>query len=99
MPKQLLKSHQSADGNILNALNFPLLLSAYPSTFVASDLAAWQNPSGITGYNKEYPFSLTRWRLAATTGAYTKVHLNCDGSSTYLQYKAVFFTLVQTTKL
>ena len=55
---------------------------------MASDLAAWQQTVGQTGCNQEYPASATGWGLAATTGAYTKVHIDCDGFSTYIQCKA-----------
>jgi hypothetical protein len=85
--KHLFQSHQSTNGKILNALDFPLLLSPHPPTSVASDLAAWQKTIGLSGCDQEYPSSSTRWGLAATAGAYTKSHIDCDGFATYLQCK------------
>lgn len=62
-------------------------MAPHPSTSVASDLAAWHQTVRIPGCDQEYPLSATRWGLAATTGAYSKVHIDCDGFSTYIQCK------------
>jgi hypothetical protein len=83
----LLKSHKSESGKILNALDFPLPFSAHPSASVASDLVAWKATFGMVGCNQEYPSSSTRWGLAGTTNAYSRLHIDCDGFSTYIQCK------------
>ena len=88
MIQHLFDSHQSPDGKILNALDSPFSLSSHPSPSMASDLAACQKTVGKPRCEQEYPILSTRWGLAATKGAYTQVHIDCDGFSTYMQCKA-----------
>jgi hypothetical protein len=87
MTEDLIKSHESPRGKILNALDFPLPLNPHPHLFVASELYAWVETQDNIGCEQEYPTASSRWGLAATAGAFSKWHIDCDGFATYVQTK------------
>jgi hypothetical protein len=84
MTRDLLNSHSSRKGKILNALDFPLPLSGHPPLSLSSDMVAWRATALMDGCDQEFPESVTRWGLAATAGAYSSFHIDTDGLATYV---------------
>jgi hypothetical protein len=93
-PLDLLKSHSDGEkGKILNALDFPMSYphpENSPPPGLASDVAAFQATAGMQHCptKESFPFSSTRWGLAATAGAHHKLHIDCSGFATYIHVKA-----------
>lgn len=86
--RQMLDSSRSANGHILNALNFPLATcDRAPDGGIASDLAAWtltENTAWCNGFCSLFPMRDVRWGLAANTGAVHWFHIDSDGFGTYV---------------
>jgi len=81
----VLASARDEGGAILNALSFPLPLSAINQTAYSSDVEAWRVTEGMPYCGDEdapYPTADMRWGLAATAGARSWIHIDCDGLST-----------------
>jgi hypothetical protein len=86
--RQMLDSSRSANGRILNALNFPLAAcDRTPDGGIASDLAAWtltENTAWCNGFCSLFPTRDVRWGLAANAGAIHWFHIDSDGFGTYV---------------
>ena len=94
-PLDLVQSHQipNREGKVLNALEFPMPYPPAenaPPLGLASDVVAFQASAGMQHcpVDEMFPFSSTRWGLAATSGAYHKLHMDCSGFATYVNVKA-----------
>jgi hypothetical protein len=79
----LLKGCESANGKILNALDFPQYDASLPLMPLASELMAFR-AMACKGALREYPTSDMRWGLAATQGAFSGFHIDSDGLGTYI---------------
>ena len=80
---ELLASHQSANGKILNALDFPQSHSSNPPMALASDLLAFR-AMACRGDADEYPTADMRWGLAATQDTFTAFRIDSDGLNTFI---------------
>jgi hypothetical protein len=82
--EDILDMAKDPDGAIVNALSFPLPLSAIKRDKLSGEIEAWRLTEGLPFCNNKalYPTSDMRWGLAATAWARHWVHLDCDGLGT-----------------
>jgi hypothetical protein len=84
--EDFLKSAQSNTGKSLNGLDFPKSFETPERKPFASDIVAWKLTKRLAfaKSSDEYPISAVRWGLCATSGAYHKCHIDCNGFGTFI---------------
>lgn len=84
--EHVLANARDPQGAILNALSFPLPLSAIDQSAYSSDAEAWCITEGLphSPEDAQYPTRDVRWGLAATAGARHWIHVDCDGLCTVI---------------
>jgi hypothetical protein len=87
--RSLLSSSQK-NGNILNALFFPMPEEGMGLFPFSTDSTAWKCTKGAAGFEQEAspPLADFRWGLAATAGALSWWHVDSNGLGTYVDTKA-----------
>lgn len=84
----MLRSSRTSNGKALNALDFPMPFSNLPTDMpFSSELTAWRETLGRSFCRAAdaFPFTTMRWGLCATSGAYHKLHCDCDGLGTFIK--------------
>ena len=73
----------------MNGLDFPLPNGPAPPKSISTDLHSWDMTLDMPWCKRTdiFPSPITRWGLAATSGAHHLWHLDCDGFGTYVDVK------------
>lgn len=83
----LLRSHRSSNGKILNALDLPMLIrGTRPPKTLATDVLAFISTVDDPYCKRSvgFPSSDMYWGLAATSNSFHYFHIDTDGVSTHL---------------
>ena len=80
----LFHSSQDPNGKVLNCLDLPKLDDEPRLSKNRLDCSkeVWRGVSGLSYLGAPYPSEKLSWYLAATDGAYSDFHSDCNGTST-----------------